>query len=343
MEEPVLYRLSVIIPVYNAAAFLPACLSCLVGQTVFDQTEWILVDDGSTDGSAAFCDEFAAEHENAVAIHQPNGGVSAARNAGLERAQGVYVGFVDADDSLDADYFEKLLLAAEQTDSDFAFGSMTFDRKEAKRPQPLFFPAGTVLEQEEIVREFACKMLTDGAQNSVWSKVIRRSLLIENHVCFPVGIRIGEDKIFVLTVLKYCRRIVSVDTTGYYYRDVGTSAMHSDNKMETLLAVDEEELRLFCALGLEEGFVRAQKSVFLFTELADFLQRALHVSRGEAKRAAEVNFANEELMKKIDSGLPVVRANGGRIYSLLADAFQKRSVSRTLAVLTLQKLINDRR
>ena len=338
-----MYRLSVIIPVYNAAAFLPACLSCLVGQTVFDQAEWILVDDGSTDGSAKICDEFAAEHENAVVIHQPNGGVSAARNAGLERAQGVYVGFVDADDSLDADYFEQLLLAAEQTDSDFAFCGMTFDRADGKRPNPPFIAGGTVLEQDEIVRQFAAKMLADGSQNSVCCKVIRRSIPAEHQLRFPQGVRIAEDKIFVLELLPFCRRIVSVDAVGYYYRDVGTSAMHSDKKMERLLAADEEELRLFCALGLDEDLVRAKKSVFLFTELADFLQRALHVSHGEAKHAAKENFANEELMKKIDCGLPAVRANGGRIYSLLADAFQKRSVPQTMAVLTLQKLINDRR
>ncbi len=135
-------HLSVIVPVYNAAAFLPACLSCAAGQTVFDQTEWILVDDGSTDGSAAICDAFAAEHPNAAAVHQPNGGVSAARNTGLEAAQGVYVGFVDADDTFDPDYFEKLLTAAEQTDSDFAFCGITFDRREGRRPQPPFLPGG---------------------------------------------------------------------------------------------------------------------------------------------------------------------------------------------------------
>ena len=336
-------HLSVIIPVYNAAAFLPACFACVLGQTVFDQTQWLLVDDGSTDGSAALCDAFAAEHENAAALHQPNSGVSAARNAGLERAQGVYVGFADADDTFDPDYFEKLLLAAEQTDSDFAFCGITFDHADGRRPLPPFIAGGTVLEQDAIVRDFAQKMLTDGSQNSVCCKVIRRALVTAHGLRFPQGVRIAEDKIFVLSLLPHCRRLVSVDAVGYYYRDVATSAMHSDKKMETLLAADEEELRLFCALGLDESTVREQKSVFLFTELADFLQRALHTSRREAKRSIEVNFANEELMRKIDFALPAMRANGGRVYALLADAFQKRSVPKTMAALTLQKIINDRR
>ncbi len=336
-------HLSVIVPVYNAAAFLPACLACAAEQTVFDQTEWILVDDGSADGSAELCDAFAAAHKNATAIHQPNGGVSAARNAGLKRAQGVYVGFADADDTFAPDYFEALLQAAEQTDSDLAFGGVTFDRKDGRRPQPLFFPAGTVLERDEIAQKFARKMLTDGGQNSVWSKVFRRSLLIENGVRFPVGVRIGEDKMFVLTALRFCRRIVSADAVGYYYRDVASSAMHSDKRMETLLSTDEAEMQLFCALGLDEETVRVKKSMFLFAELADFLQRALHVSRGEAKRAAAIHFANDELMKKIDFALPELRANGGRIHAMLAAAFQKRSVPQTMAALTLQKLIIDRR
>ena len=131
-----------------SAAFLPACFDCLRGQTVFDQTQWLLVDDGSTDGSARLCDDFAAEHHNVTALHQPNGGVSAARNLGLARASGAYVGFMDADDFVDSDYYEHLLTAAEQTDSDFAFGGMTFDLAEGQRPQTLFFPGGTILQEE---------------------------------------------------------------------------------------------------------------------------------------------------------------------------------------------------
>ena len=335
-------RLSVIIPVYNAAAFLPACFDCLRGQTVFDRTEWLLVDDGSTDGSAQLCDDFAARHDNVTALHQPNGGVSAARNLGLARAGGAYVGFMDADDFVDSDYYESLLTAAEQTDSDFAFGGMTFDRAEGRRPQPLFLPAGTILENEEITRQFARKMLTNGLQNSVCCKVIRRAIVAEHGLQFPQGIRIAEDKIFVLRLLPFCRRIVSVDAVGYYYRDVATSAMHSAQKMEAMLAADETEARLFCALGLDEQTVREQKAVYLFDEFADYLQRALHVSRRCAKEAIETGFANGELMAKIDRGLPFVRANSGRIHALLAAALQKRSVLQTLAVLTLQKRINDR-
>ncbi|HBL41737.1 MAG TPA: hypothetical protein DDY98_09435, partial [Ruminococcaceae bacterium] len=326
-------RLSVIIPIYNAEKFLPLCLDSMTKQTVFADMELILVDDGSKDGSAEICDAFAAEHPNTVVVHQPNGGVSRARNAGIEKAQGRYIGFCDADDTLDKDYYEKLLLAAEQTDSDFSFCGMTFDRTEGKREQPLFFPSATVVENEEIVAKFARKMLTDGQQNSVCCKVIRRNLIMENHVRFPTDIRIGEDKIFVLSLLKFCRRIVSVDSKGYYYRDVGSSAMHSNKKMEVLLSTDEIEMNLFTSLGLDFDTVRCEKSVFLFTELADFLQRELQVSCKRAKLSIRENFGCDELMKKIDFAVPFVQANYGKIYSLLAAAFQKRSMTRTMAVL----------
>ncbi len=337
-----MYRLSVIVPVYNAEKFLPVCLDSIAKQTVFADTELILVNDGSKDGSGKICDAFAAAHPNTVVLHQPNGGVSRARNAGLEKAQGQYIGFCDADDTLAADYYEKLLLAAEETDSDFSFCGMTFDRAEGKREQPLFFPGGTVLENGDIASRFARKMLTDGSQNSVWSKVIRRNLIAENQVRFPIDIPIGEDKIFVLSLLKFCRRIVSADSTGYYYRDVGASAMHSNKKMEVLLATDEEEVKRFTSLGLDFDTVRREKSAFLFTELADYLQRELQISRKRAKLSVRENFANDLLMKKIDCGLPYIQANSGRIYSMLAAAFQKRSPAQTMAVLTLQKLINRR-
>lgn len=90
---------TIIVPVYNTGAYLSPCLESLIAQTHRD-LEIILVDDGSTDGSGAICDDFARRDERIKVIHQKNSGVSAARNAGLENASGTYLTFVDADDAL---------------------------------------------------------------------------------------------------------------------------------------------------------------------------------------------------------------------------------------------------
>lgn len=93
--------ISVIVPVYNVERYLRRCVDSILHQT-YRNLEVLLVDDGSTDASGAICDEYAAQEERVTAVHQKNGGLSAARNAGLERAQGTYLCFVDSDDFLDS-------------------------------------------------------------------------------------------------------------------------------------------------------------------------------------------------------------------------------------------------
>ena len=99
---------SVIVPVYNIAAELPRCVESVLAQT-WDALEVILVDDGSTDGSGSLCDSFARQDARVRVIHQKNAGVSAARNAGVSRATGEYLAFVDSDDYVEPELYEKMV------------------------------------------------------------------------------------------------------------------------------------------------------------------------------------------------------------------------------------------
>ena len=333
-----MYSLSVILPVYNAAKYLTGMLDSLAVQTVKSEMQIILVDDGSTDGSAQLFDEFASRHTDTVVIHRKNGGVSAARNAGIKEASGEYVGFVDADDTVAPDYFEKLLTAAKTNDCDMAMSGFTLVYEGDHRPVSPF-EDGEIFEGREITDKIARKMLSDGSINGVWSKIFRRSVIEENSIEFPQGIKIGEDKRFVLEFLAHCHSAVYAGNCGYFYINVATSAMHSDKKMQELLNTDDDEVRIFTSLGLDKKIVRTEKSAFLFLELADFLQRCYSQSRKNAKEAAKRHFADEELMKKIDFATEYIKKNNGTIYTLLATAFEKRSVFMTLAVLWLQKKV----
>ena len=111
-------HISLIVPVYNVEQYLPRCLASIQAQTIFDQTEVILVDDGSTDASGRICDEFAAQHANVRVLHKGNGGVSSARNAGLDAATGAFIGFVDSDDFVEPECFARAYGAAVRTGAD---------------------------------------------------------------------------------------------------------------------------------------------------------------------------------------------------------------------------------
>lgn len=333
-----MYSLSVILPVYNAAKYLTGMLDSLAVQTVKNEMQIILVDDGSTDGSAQLCDEFASRHTDTVVIHRKNGGVSAARNAGIKEASGKYIGFVDADDTVAPDYYEKLLNAAKSKNCDMAMSGFTLVYEGDHRPV-LPFKEGDFFEGKDISDRITRKMLSDGSLNSVWSKIFRRSIIEENSIEFPQDIKIGEDKHFVLGFLAHCSNAIYAGNCGYFYINVATSAMHSDSKMQELLKTDDDEMQIFISLGLDEKTVRTEKSAFLFSELADFLQRCYTHNRKNAKEAIQRHFADEELMKKIDCATEYIKQNSGTVYTLLAIAFAKRSVPMTLAVLWLQKKI----
>ena len=109
--------LSIIIPVYNKEQYIDGCLTSILNQT-FTDFELILVDDGSTDGSAAVCRRFADADHRISLITKPNGGVSSARNTGLSKADGKYIGFIDSDDAIEPDMYELLIRNAEQYQAD---------------------------------------------------------------------------------------------------------------------------------------------------------------------------------------------------------------------------------
>ncbi len=337
-----MYSLSVIVPVYNAEKHLPKALESLAAQTVADSIQIILVDDGSSDSSPAICDDFASKRSDTVVIHRKNGGVSAARNAGIKKADGEYIGFIDADDTVAPDYFEKLLSAAKKNNCDMAFNGFTLIYNGEHRPSETEFDNGKIFSQSELINTVARKMLSDGMYNNVWSKIFRRSTINEHCIEFPTGIKIGEDKRFVLEFLRHCNCAVYVESNGYFYLDVPSSAMHSDKVLDELLSTYDDEVRIFLSLGLDAEVVRTEKAAFLFYSFADFLQRRYSLSRKDAKASAKKYFDNAAFMEKIDCSTDYIKQHNGRILSALATAFSKRNVFMTLTVLFIQKLINER-
>lgn len=216
MDNP---KISVIIPVYNVEPYLRRCLDSVIRQT-YTNLEIILVDDGSTDGSSEVCDEYKANDSRILVIHKENGGVSSARNAGLDAATGEWIGFVDADDWIEPDMYEYMLGMTQKYGADVVQCG-------------LFFDEGTE-SQEMFCAETEC-VLSGGAEqlglrdleqlgNSTCNKLYRRDIV--GDLVYDFACPMGEDLLFNLQVLQRSSGLVLGAEAKYHYVQHDASACH---------------------------------------------------------------------------------------------------------------------
>lgn len=211
-------RFSIIIPVYNSAAFLRTCIDSIVSQN-FDDYELILIDDGSTDSSGEICREYQKRYPMIRLVEQANAGPSAARNRGMELARGDYITFVDSDDWVVPAYFETLNAALAENPDMVIFGRSCLA---GDQMQTLAFPAGMCGSAEEIVA-FIETHYTEGDMASCTNKAYSRRILEDGSLRFPVGTVVEEDLQFVLGALDRSERMISLEEGIYFYnRRIGS-------------------------------------------------------------------------------------------------------------------------
>ena len=178
-------EVSVICPVYNAERFLRRSVDSVLAQTL-PKFELILIDDGSTDGSGRICDEYASRDSRVKVLHKPNGGVSSARQAGMDLASGEYFIHIDSDDWADREWLERMYKVAKAEDADVVccdFYQVFKDRKELSR---------------QCHPEYSQKMIAEAVAggrmaHSLCIKLIRRSVFDAYGLCFPVEMTVAED------------------------------------------------------------------------------------------------------------------------------------------------------
>lgn len=219
-------KLSIIVPVYKVEAYLTRCVDSILGQT-FSDFELILVDDGSPDSCPAICDEYAQKDSRVVVIHKSNGGLSDARNAGLDIARGEYIGFIDSDDFIHPQMYEVLIHFAEKQSADivrcdfyhFHEGdNLTF---EEVRPEDV---DSTCLEKFTLLSSYYpnnCFRFSSTVCNKIY-----KSMIFE-HIRFPVG-KYYEDSYIQLSTIELCERVVMLSVPLYYYLQRDGSIMHSN-------------------------------------------------------------------------------------------------------------------
>ena len=207
--------LSVVMPVYNVAAYLPRCLDSLA-ERAYPIDEIIVVDDGSTDDCPRILSEYASKLPQMRVIRQENGGLSAARNTGMQHATGTYLAFVDSDDFLAPDAYIRALERAEAEQLDMLIVNASFHHEGRQKDRPIYesLPATRVIEGKEWLRQ---RLRLNRLPHMVWMHLYRRDFLLAGRWQFVPGL-IHEDVIWTTEILLSVRRFAYEPAMSYYYR-----------------------------------------------------------------------------------------------------------------------------
>lgn len=229
-------RLSYIVPVYNTLAWLRDCLDSLLGHQGTD-VEFILVDDGSTDGSSELLQHYANEDSRIKLIRQENKGLSAARNIGLANAGGQYILFVDSDDIVDSDAVIRMVETAEKEDADIVTGQIIcLYENGIKSPWGKFLPQSVFPSGFDFLKAVN---FTETYFPMVFGYLVRRSLL-KNHYLKFVPRLVHEDELWTPQMLIRAKKIVVSDNYHYFYRTKRNgSIMNTCNTFDRCLSIGQ--------------------------------------------------------------------------------------------------------
>lgn len=284
MSENEKYKVSIIVPIYNVEKYLLRCLNSLLNQTLRD-IEIILVDDGSPDCCPQMCDEYAKKDARIKVIHKKNGGLSSARNAGLDIARGEYVAFVDSDDYTSCIAYETLYNAAldEQLDVVYAGFECLYSDKNSMES----FVFDKKYQGQEIV-SFLSEMLCpsnpiksdkERVCMSVWNAIYKRSIIEKFHIRFKSErTYLSEDILFHLDFLPHCKVIRCIPQIFYHYCENGGSLTHNfnENKIKSNFKLYEMMLQIIRQNGLD--MLEYKVMMFFFIYIKGIIMKGIMLS-----------------------------------------------------------------
>lgn len=192
--------ISVVVPVYNVEKYLDQCIQSILSQTYTD-FELLLIDDGSTDSSGAICDRYAEQDSRVRVFHKPNGGVSSARNLGLDKAKGGWISFVDSDDTIKENFLHDILPLQNE---DFVMDSSDVRSDCFKNA---FYDGKDVIKVAFSGWQILCP----------WGKLFKKSIISKNSIRFDESGCLGEDTLFNLTYLAYANSLRTISCSYYNY------------------------------------------------------------------------------------------------------------------------------
>lgn len=241
-------KISVIVPVYNCEDFLPACIESLLKQT-YQNLQIILIDDGAKDRSGAICDRYAEKDTRICVLHQENQGVSVARNAGLDIAEGDLITFVDSDDAVEPDMYEVLVKLLLEHDADIAhcgYKKIHFDGSTKD-----ILGTGVLLVQDTW-QASECLLAGEHFTGGPWAKLYRKDLFSD--LRFDPELKINEDVWMNAQAFRKARKLVFLDVPKYCYYERTQSATRMTNWLKVrqdCVEVSERMLSMYLHTALE--------------------------------------------------------------------------------------------
>lgn len=209
--------ISVVVPVYKAENYIHRCIDSILSQSHTD-FELLLIDDGSPDNCGAICDEYAAKDSRVRVFHKANGGVSTARNYGVEKSLGQWITFVDSDDYVHPDFLSSLY---SRHDADFIVGSSQVVGSDEVWRGVL----DDTYYDKEALRDSVVSLCMSINFQTPWGKLFRADIIRDNNIIFNEKIHLGEDSLFVLSYLLYTNTVQTCSRPYYFYERGNVSGL----------------------------------------------------------------------------------------------------------------------
>ena len=227
---------SIIIPIYNVEKYISKCIESCLKQT-YKNVEIILVDDGSTDSSGKIADAYSKKNKNIIVFHKKNGGVSSARNYGIEKSHGEYICFVDSDDYLAYDFVEYMMKLAEENNSDFCFSKNCYTSVGQKQ-----------VDTDNIINVENAKatsiLLAPYVEVGCWNKIYKKELLQKNNIRFSETLFYGEGLDFICRTSQLAKNIIVSEGRYYYYRKNNLDSATTSFKYDRLINGEKALLKI---------------------------------------------------------------------------------------------------
>ena len=322
--------ISVIVPVYKVEKFLDRCINSIIQQT-FTNLEIILVDDGSPDRSGEICDEWKMKDKRIRVIHKENGGLSDARNKGLDVATGDYVAFIDSDDFVAENYLEKIY----RPDEEMVIGGVAkvdINGKVIERIRP--YLDGNVYI-EDMAKTFYKEQLATGIYGFVSSKLIKKSVIEKNKIRFDSKINLAEDYDFFLKIYGCIEQVWFTDYTGYYYEQ---------ETINSAITMDDNKIDFFEQINIQKktkSFLRKNHSFGEWEEkqynqiISNYAYTILMMSATKGKKIYSNNF------NRLKKEHIVYLGEGGKAMQIIMSGYNRGLTSGTYVVLRLKKAIRN--
>lgn len=273
-------KISVIVPVYKAEAYLHRCVDSLLAQT-FQDFEVLLIDDGSPDRSGEICDEYARKDSRVRVFYKENGGVSSARNLGLDHVKGEWICFVDSDDYVDRTYIDDLLSAI----------NINYEKELVVQGYKITTPAGAIVDEKlfesgVVLRDSFIELFSAYNLCSFgfpWSKLFLGEIIRNFNIRFETSVSYSEDLLFVFDYVCHVEKVVFLENTSYFYVD----NLNSLTKKVSNFSIENNGFHLFldrmkaisvhCGIPNEHLLISSKDalSVFLYRILTSIYNRKL--------------------------------------------------------------------